>query len=91
MSSSQSEMWSGTFGHPMAPRKIASWLLIWSKPSLGIMRAGFRIIAAAPGQLIPGKGKAVLARGGLEDVDALGHDFQADAVAGDGGECDSSS
>ncbi len=32
-----SETWSGTFGKPTAPKKIASWPLIASRPSAGII------------------------------------------------------
>ena len=37
MSNPHSETWSGTLGNPTAPKKIASWPLICSSPSAGII------------------------------------------------------
>ena len=37
----QRVMWSGTSGAPTAPKKIASWFRIWSRPSAGIMTPCF--------------------------------------------------
>ena len=43
MSRPQSETWSGTDrGRPTAPRNMASWPLICSSPSSGIMRPCLR-------------------------------------------------
>ena len=54
-----------------------------SRPSFGHHLAVLRVVLAAPRLLVPREREAELAARGLEHAQALGHDFLADAVAGD--------
>ena len=88
ISEPQSEMWSGTFaGQPTAPKKIASWradlLVPVVRHHLAVLQV---VVAGREVELVESKPKPNFARRGLEHAHALGHDFLADAVAGNDGD-----
>ena len=84
-----SETWSGTVaGQPTAPKKIASWPRDLLDPVVGHHPAVLRVVVAAR-EVEVRRTRASMpkrARRGLEHAQALGHDFLADAVAGDDGD-----
>ena len=53
------------------------------EPVVGHHRAGLRVALAAPVEMLPVEGEAVLARDRVEHAHPFGHDFFADPVARD--------
>ena len=78
--------WSGTPGKPTAPRKIASKWPELIEPVLRHHAAGLRVAARTPVEARGIRGEAEFARRSFDHADAFGHDFLADAVAGNDGD-----
>ena len=83
-----SVMWSGMCGSPAEPNRIASLSRSASRPSSGIITPCCAIVVAAPVEVLELEARSRCCVRGerFEHLPPGGHDFLADAVAGDGGD-----